>query len=223
MNRPTETELLFERIERIEALTTALAKRNFALKVTLVPAIAVLLVLASIGRLASSQSLPNERFRSIEAQAFIVVDSKGATRALLGNVMGSESTPGFFVKDEDGIVRIALFASKEGGAHVDVSNRARKQLVGMISTEVGAAIGIDDKNGVAHVLLGTFDPKAEVLALLDTDRKPRAQVSIDVTDQAAIGFGDKTEQTRAEFGTDHEDAGRLSLKDGKGVRIFSRP
>src|SRR5262249_45345152 len=162
---------------------------------------------------------------TIEARELILLDALGRKRIVLGTSQDSEYGPGLSLKDEDGVTRLVLSASKEGGAMVLVFDKSSKCNVSMgISSEGNAGFGINDSSGKTRAMLAVDDGhKSECLVLADKDGQGRVLLGIDPIGQAALNVSDKNGRIRGALGTDEKGNGKVSVRNNKNEKLFSVP
>ena len=217
--------VLLARIEKLEAMTGAGPKRNSALKTTLPLGCGFLVILSAVWFPRSSNIEPSNKAASFEAREFILVDAMGRKRAVLGTDKDPDSAVGLYIKDEEGVTRVLVTGSKDGGATVMVFGKTNKEMVSMgISAEGTAAFGINDKNGKTRAGLGVDDNhNSQGVYLADKEGRGRIALGIDARGQAALNVTDKNEGIRAAVGTDPDGNGKVSIRNNKGEKVFSVP
>jgi hypothetical protein len=213
----------------VQARLDRLEKQNRWLRRSLVVALTVAGVAWLTGQSPPGQAQPRQD-RTVEAERFVLLDATGKKRAVLGaeklpnqEVPGS---PGLYLFDDEGNVRIVLNTTKEGGAGIAVCDRTpnlNPQVVLMMSKEGNAGLGLQDGNGKSRALMEMEKDKAPVLILQDENGKKKLAMAMTADSRAFLTLNDQNEKTRAVLGMDPDGSPHFALQDANANPLFVKP
>jgi len=173
MSEPT-LDRLTQRLDRLE-------RENRRLKVT---GAVLVLALAAGGVMGQ---VPKAVPRVVEAERFVLRDTKGKVLATLGT---EASTPSLALFDQNGKTRAVLMVLANGAA----------------------GLFVDDQNGKTRVLLGVGADGTPAVSLLDQNEKRRAALGVGADGTPLLSLADQNEKIRAELSV-HTSGPSLVLRD----------
>lgn len=167
-----DDRMLFDRVQTLE-------RRNRFMMIVLLSGIALAGVALLTGQIA-----PN-RVDVVRAERFILIDSTGRERAVLGfqessRAPGCGAMPGFFIFDTTGKQRVALSAGESPDGRLSISslNLVGKQNgFSMEASELGASCRLNSERGM--LWLGDRTGRDVGLWVLDNEHRDRIVAALD--------------------------------------------
>jgi hypothetical protein len=172
-----ETESLEDRLRKLEEKLARTERRyRFVLAGIGIAVLACAVIWVVIGAAGRTQAQkPGETGKVIRANAFVLVDEQGDTRAVLA--AGKDGLePGLCLFDEKGEVRAALSVSDDGPRLVLYDEKGTPR-AGLNAFKDGPGLLLHDENGETRAALGTGE-RGPGLSLYDEKGTPRAALCI---------------------------------------------
>ena len=151
MGEPT-MEALAKRLHRLE-------RENLRLKLVGVVALVVMAAVSCTTAL-KGQPTPSTVAKVVEAEQFILRDSKGRMR---GSFMLTNDAPGLILRDEDGRGRIGLGVTANGDANLQLTSKDSNSIDLRVKNDGTRGLRIQDEHWRPRVTLWVTPRETEVL------------------------------------------------------------
>jgi hypothetical protein len=171
MNEPT-LNTLTQRLDRLE-------RDNRRLKIA---GAILLLALAAVG--AMGQVLPKAVPKVVEAERFVLRDTKGKILATLIEALG---TPALVLFDQNGKARAGLTVLPDGRPGLSLYDQNEKKRAGLTVVGDGTpSLALSDQNEKVRAGLGVLADGAPGLFLSDQNEKVRAGLMVDTSGPSLV-------------------------------------
>ena len=200
MNEPT-LDTVTQRLDRLE-------RENRHLK-----RIGSMVILGLAALVLMGQALPKPTPKTIEAEEFVLRDSKGKKRAVLGFAPFVPASPYLGFLNEDRL-SVAL-GIKPDGPELSLFDQRGTELVQLGVTAVGASLSLGSA-GDTRVLLARGQDGTSLLSLAGKDRKGLASLIADADGTAGMFLFKGGQRARVGLRVRDDDSATLTLFDKAG-------
>ncbi len=170
----TRLETMARQLEHVE-------RENQRLKLAAVVALAVNIAVVLMG-----QAPPRKVIKVVEAEQFILKDSKGRNR---GGLAVTNDAPSLILKDEDGSNRIGLGVTPNGDPSLELADKDLDSGVELTVRSGAMGLQIHEENKKPRVILGVVNDRP-ILHLADENGRTRAELIVLSNDTPALSFYD---------------------------------
>ncbi len=201
---------LTQRLDRLE-------RENRRLKIA---GAVLLLALAAVG--VMGQVLPKAVPKVVEAERFVLRDTRGRTRATL-DAEGS-GTLALSLYDQNGKIRASLAVEADGTPRLDLVDQNGKQRVALNVVKDASALVLADQNGKGRISLTVLPGGRPDLALSDQNGKTRLVLDVGTSGPSVVLY-DENEKERAVLGHAALEAtatGTVEQRPASSLVLFDR-
>ncbi len=208
MNEPT-LDTLTQRLDRLE-------RENRRLKLA---GVILLLALAAVG--AMGQMIPRAVPKVVEAERFVLRDTRGKILATLGTEASGTSLS---VYDQNGKPRAGLSVIADGAPVLVLFDQNGKDRAGLVLGADGTpALALLDQNGKRRAVLSTLVDGRPGLLLADQNEKGRLLLGVDTSGPSLV-LRDEN-QNRAMLGhaaLEGKTAGTVEQRPASSLVLFDK-
>jgi hypothetical protein len=203
-------DVLARRIDRLD-------RDNKRLKTAMKVFIAAAVIVALTG-----EGGPTHAPKVLEAESFVLVDAKGAARAVLTSA--SDDNVGLRLVDAAGKVRIALEVEPDGEPYIFLSDGAEKRRIAITVNKDGSP-GMSLLNGNERAVLGMSAPEKRGGGILlgDGTGKVLGAFGTDSNGFTALSLRAKDDQPRALLAVTSDSSSILKFYNKEGATVWKAP